>query len=156
MRCEPILAGLGGRRAVVRVLDFGADKSPPFLADVRERGLELLLAHPDAFMQPAAGDPPVRPRSRAVGAAADGRQPLSRSPSHAALLEHAAAELGIARLPRRRLDDRDARGGASMPRRSPRSRDLLSIGTNDLTASTLGVDRFTAGTRPRTTRACCG
>ena len=44
-----ILAGLGDRPAVVRVLDFGADKSPPFLNDVPQRGIELLLAHPEAF-----------------------------------------------------------------------------------------------------------
>ena len=31
------------------MLDFGADKSPPFLRDVPQRGIELLLAHPDAF-----------------------------------------------------------------------------------------------------------
>ena len=39
----PILDGLAGRPAVIRVLDFGADKSPPFLHGVSQRGLELLL-----------------------------------------------------------------------------------------------------------------
>src|SRR5579862_6080136 len=47
---KPILSGLKGAPAVVRVLDFGADKSPPFLQDAPQRGLELLLAHPDALV----------------------------------------------------------------------------------------------------------
>src|SRR5205807_1107545 len=47
---DPIMERLGGQRAVVRVLDFGADKAPPFLRDVRTRGLELLLANADAFL----------------------------------------------------------------------------------------------------------
>ncbi len=33
----------------MRVLDFGADKTPPFLAGTHERGLELLLARPDVL-----------------------------------------------------------------------------------------------------------
>ena len=45
----PVLSGLAGRTATVRVLDFGADKTPPFLAGTHERGLELLLARPDAL-----------------------------------------------------------------------------------------------------------
>ena len=45
----PVLALLQGRVATVRVLDFGADKTPPFLAAVEERGIELLLDHPGPF-----------------------------------------------------------------------------------------------------------
>ena len=30
----------------MRVLDFGADKTPPFLRGTRARGLALLLGHP--------------------------------------------------------------------------------------------------------------
>ena len=48
-RSRPCCQGLAGRTATVRVLDFGADKTPPFLAGTHERGLELLLAHPDAL-----------------------------------------------------------------------------------------------------------
>src|SRR5262249_32660871 len=44
---EPILERLDTGSAVVRVLDFGADKAPPFLRDVPERGIALMLAHHD-------------------------------------------------------------------------------------------------------------
>ena len=43
----PILAQLQGRPATVRVLDFGGDKTPPFLAGIEQRGIALLLAYPD-------------------------------------------------------------------------------------------------------------
>ena len=33
--------------------------------------------------------------------------------------------------------------------------DFLSVGTNDLTHATLGIDRFAPARRRRTTRACC-
>ena len=33
----------------MRTLDFGADKTPPFLSGIEERGLALMLAHPDAL-----------------------------------------------------------------------------------------------------------
>jgi len=45
----PILAGLAGRTATVRLLDFGGDKTPPFLRSVNERGVELLLRSPRAL-----------------------------------------------------------------------------------------------------------
>src|SRR4051812_8769134 len=45
----PILTALGSRPATVRVLDFGADKTPPFLAGEQRRGIELLLGMPDAL-----------------------------------------------------------------------------------------------------------
>ena len=52
----PLLAGLGGRTATVRVLDFGGDKVPPFLRDEPRRGIELLLAYPGAFRAQLGGD----------------------------------------------------------------------------------------------------
>ncbi len=140
---RPILDGLRGRRAIVRVLDFGADKSPPFLGHVRERGLELLLAHPDAFMS----------QLRAILYSGRDREllvllPMVDSASQVAdsraLLEHAADELGIARLPAvgSMIETPAAAEHAAA---IAAECDLLSIGTNDLTASTLGVDRFTSG-----------
>ena len=44
-----MLAGLRGRVATVRVLDFGGDKTPPFLRGARHRGLRLMLEHPEAL-----------------------------------------------------------------------------------------------------------
>ncbi len=46
---EPLLAALRGRVATVRTLDFGGDKTPPFLDRTPERGLALTLAEPDAL-----------------------------------------------------------------------------------------------------------
>src|SRR3954447_17469784 len=45
----PILDGLGALPATVRVLDFGADKTPPFLGGEERRGIELLLGAPEAL-----------------------------------------------------------------------------------------------------------
>jgi phosphoenolpyruvate-protein kinase (PTS system EI component) len=46
---EPLLAALRGRVATVRTLDFGGDKTPPFLDRTTERGLALTLSEPDAL-----------------------------------------------------------------------------------------------------------
>ena len=46
---EPVLELLGGRTATVRVLDFGGDKTPPFLRGISARGVALLLDQPDAL-----------------------------------------------------------------------------------------------------------
>jgi phosphoenolpyruvate-protein kinase (PTS system EI component) len=137
-----ILSGLGDLRAVVRALDFGADKAPPFLRGVTARGLELLLANSDAFLR----------QLRAILLCARGRQvsillpmvdePIQIARSHA-LLERAARELGIQRTP-------DLGAMVETPLAAANAReiaevsDFLSIGTNDLTASTLGADRFEA------------
>jgi phosphoenolpyruvate-protein kinase (PTS system EI component) len=151
---EPVLAGLdsggggggggGGhplRRAVVRVLDFGADKAPPFLHGVQERGLDLLLANCDAF----------RHQLRAILVCAQRHAgvrimlPLVQSAEQVAaareLLEEAAWELGITELPPvgAMIETPAAvRAAAEIARRS----EFLSIGTNDLTASVLGENRF--------------
>jgi phosphoenolpyruvate-protein kinase (PTS system EI component) len=45
----PVLAALSGRVATVRLLDFGGDKTPPFLRGSTGRGIELLLAAPEAL-----------------------------------------------------------------------------------------------------------
>ena len=141
---QSILEGLDGRPAVVRVLDFGADKSPPFLRDVPQRGIELLLAHPAAFAAQlralllAAQRHDVRVMLPMVQTAAD----VARSRG---LLEQVAAQLGIEGLPPlgsmietpAAADDAAAIAASSA---------FLSIGTNDLTSSTLGADRFAANT----------
>src|SRR5207302_568617 len=46
---SPVLEVVTGRLATVRVLDFGADKTPPFLDGTAERGMALLLGHPGAL-----------------------------------------------------------------------------------------------------------
>jgi phosphoenolpyruvate-protein kinase (PTS system EI component) len=140
---RPILAGLGGLPAIVRVLDFGADKSPPFLGGIRERGLELLLAHRDAFLS----------QLRAILLCGRDHElvvllPMVDSSSQIvesrALLERAGRELGIARLPRIASMIETPAAAANAAAIAAEC-DLLSIGTNDLTASALGVDRFSPG-----------
>jgi phosphoenolpyruvate-protein kinase (PTS system EI component) len=139
----PILDGLEGRPALVRVLDFGADKSPPFLRGTDARGLALLLSHPEEFIR----------QLRAIlhcGAGRDVRifLPMVDQPEQVeearALLRRAARELGVERIPALgsmvetplSAANADAIAGVS---------DFLSIGTNDLTATTLGLDRFATG-----------
>ena len=137
---RPILAGLGERRAVVRVLDFGADKSPPFLEGTATRGVELLLEHEAALLS----------QLRAILVCSRRHHveillPMVDRPEQVtrvrALLEQAARELGVRATP--------ALGSMiETPQAASRSAEIadrcafLSIGTNDLTAATVGADRF--------------
>jgi phosphoenolpyruvate-protein kinase (PTS system EI component) len=136
----PILERLDTGNAVIRVLDFGADKAPPFLRDVPERGIELLLAWPQAFTA----------QLRAILLASQRHEvrvllPMVQSAEQVvrtrALLEAAARPLGIARIPPlgSMIETPEAARDADA---IACNSDFLSIGTNDLTASTLGADRF--------------
>jgi phosphoenolpyruvate-protein phosphotransferase len=137
---NPILNGLKGAPAVVRVLDFGADKSPPFLQDVPQRGLELLLAHPDAFTA----------QLRAILLLSHGHElrillPLVDTAGQLAqtrgLVEQIARSLGIADIPPLGAMIETPTAAQNANAIAERS-DFLSIGTNDLTATTLHADRF--------------
>ncbi|HEY6399375.1 MAG TPA: putative PEP-binding protein, partial [Solirubrobacteraceae bacterium] len=139
-----ILAGLGGLPAVVRVLDFGADKSPPFLKHVSERGLELLLANPDALRRQlraillAARDHDVRILLPMV-------QEAKQVAHVRALIRTVAGELGLRRIPP--LGSMiETPSAAQRAAEIASACEFLSVGTNDLTASTLGADRFAANT----------
>jgi phosphoenolpyruvate-protein kinase (PTS system EI component) len=127
----PVLQGLAGRTATVRVLDFGADKTPPFLAGTRERGLELLLAHPDALdaqlraIVDAGRDTELRILLPMVEAAEQVHAVRARLPqgvSLGAMIETTGA-----------VADAAAIAAAA---------NFLSIGTNDLSHAVLGSDRF--------------
>ena len=131
-RSRPSSSGLAGRTATVRVLDFGADKTPPFLAGTRERGLELLLAHPDALaaqlraIADAGRETELRILLPMVESADAGRTPCApRSPSR--------PSLGAMIETRAAVADAAAIAAAA---------DFLSIGTNDLSHAVLGSDRF--------------
>jgi phosphoenolpyruvate-protein kinase (PTS system EI component) len=140
----PILGALGARRAVVRVLDFGADKSPPFLSDTGQRGLELMLSNRDALIS----------QLRAILVCSSGRDVRILLPmvDHAAqlaatreLLEHAAHTLGIRQTPPLGAMIETPTAAAAAAAIASHA-DFLSIGTNDLTAAALGADRFAANT----------
>jgi phosphoenolpyruvate-protein kinase (PTS system EI component) len=141
---KPILERLDTGDAVIRVLDFGADKAPPFLRDIPERGIELLLAQPEPFTA----------QLRAILLASQRHdvrvllpmvQRVEQVVRTRALLETVARSLGIARIPPlgSMIETPEAARDADA---IARSSDFLSIGTNDLTASTLGADRFAANT----------
>jgi len=129
----PVLAGLRGRTATVRVLDFGGDKTPPFLRGTAARGIALLLDAPDALAA----------QLRAIAAAgthADLRVllPLVRGPEDVAAVRALAPGVQIGAM----LETADA---IDVAPQSAAAADFLSIGTNDLTADVLGADRFAPG-----------
>ena len=144
---RPILAPLKGRVATVRLLDFGGDKTPPFLRGVAGRGIELLLDSREALnsqlaaimdagtgvtlrvLIPMVTDPgQVVAVRRALATVIDGRP----SPQVGAMIETPEAALGAAPI--------------------AKVSDFLSIGTNDLTQLVLGLDREHSKTAPVTDR----
>jgi multiphosphoryl transfer protein len=136
----PLLAGLAGRTATVRVLDFGGDKLPPFLRAEPRRGMELLLAHAGAFRAQLAAITQL-----AGGAEVRMLLPMVRTPHDVsitrALLATVGGELPIGamiELPEAAL------AAAEIAAKC----EFLSIGTNDLTHATLGTDRFAHGEAP--------
>jgi phosphoenolpyruvate-protein kinase (PTS system EI component) len=132
----PLLELLHGRVATVRVLDFGEDKTPPFLTGTRQRGIELLLEHPDALAAQ------LRAILRA-GRGCDLRVlvPLVESPAQLraarALLREAAGSDSVPQLGAM-IETPEA---AERAHEIALEADFFSIGTNDLVQYTLGLDR---------------
>jgi phosphoenolpyruvate-protein kinase (PTS system EI component) len=120
----------------VRVLDFGGDKTPPFLAGTVERGIALLLSAPEALAAQARA---------LIATGADTRLrvllPMVEDPAQIAAVRQAFG------------GSLDAAFGAMIETVTAVERveeiaaaaDFLSIGTNDLTHSVLATDRFAPG-----------
>ncbi|MFZ0180410.1 MAG: aldolase/citrate lyase family protein [Candidatus Dormiibacterota bacterium] len=142
---DPALTQLRGLTATVRLLDFGGDKTPPFLKGVYGRGVELLLDDAEALswqleaILEAGAATELRVLIPMVTEAAQVRavraviEPIaarrgSRVPVVAAMVEVPAAVV---------MADRIAREVG-----------MLSIGTNDLTSFQLGIDRARPGGAP--------
>jgi phosphoenolpyruvate-protein kinase (PTS system EI component) len=134
---EPIFARLAGRPATVRLFDFGADKTPPFLRGTTARGIDLLLESPDALrcqlsaILEAAHGADVRilvPMVTAAEQLRTIRQALPAPARLGAMIETPEA----------------ARSAVAIAAES----DFFSIGTNDLTQLVLGLDRERSRTAP--------
>ena len=133
---EPLLARLRGRIATVRTLDFGADKTPPFLDQTRPRGLALTLAQPEAFAAQlrAIVHSGIETRLRILLPLVESAQQVRavRSLLRDALGEEYLFELGaMIETPE----------GVLRATEIALEAEFLSIGTNDLVSSTLGLHR---------------
>ncbi|HET7465715.1 MAG TPA: putative PEP-binding protein [Candidatus Dormibacteraeota bacterium] len=137
----PILAGLTGRVATVRLLDYGGDKTPPFLRGTHERGIDLLLRSPSALSDQLA----------AIVTAGKGVRlriliPMVTTPAHvravrASLREITGDDVVVGAM----IETRDAASNATA---LAAECDFFSIGTNDLTQQVLGFDREHSASAP--------
>jgi phosphoenolpyruvate-protein kinase (PTS system EI component) len=134
---QPILEILTGHPVTVRILDFSNDKRPPFLADrVVGSSLTLLLRHPDAL------DAQLRAIAT-LGRGCDVRvlvPMVTTADDLDAVRGRLAALVGKGRLPSVgamiELPAAVENLAALLP-----AADFLSIGSNDLTAATFGLER---------------
>jgi phosphoenolpyruvate-protein phosphotransferase len=141
----PILAELSGRVATVRLLDFGGDKTPPFLRGTRERGVELMLRAPDALKAQLSAVLEAGSKTKLrilVPMITKPAQVLEvRAALTAVLKGRPVPELGaMIETPEA------ARRAAEIAKEV----DFLSIGTNDLTQMVLGLDREQSKSAPVT------
>lgn len=125
------LAACAGFVATVRTLDFGADKTPPFLAGITDRGLTLMLSYPVELEK----------QLRAIVRAGAETQlrillPLVESADQVrtvrALVDNPSVPIGA-------MIETPAAAGVAAEIAAEAN--FLSIGTNDLVQYTLGLDR---------------
>jgi phosphoenolpyruvate-protein kinase (PTS system EI component) len=130
---NPVLSAARGRPVTVRVLDYGGDKTPPFLVRDDRRGIALLAAHPEA----------LEAQLRAILAAREDADlrvlvPMVRRPEDVGLVrERLSGALPVGAM----IETREAVAAAGA---IAAEADFLSIGTNDLACDVLGVERFSA------------
>ena len=148
----PVLRPLVGLPVTVRTLDFADDKLPPFLAAGRSgrlgRGLPLMLAAPEAFADQfqavlrAAHEADVR-LSIMIPMVAD----VSELRVCRKLLDAAATATGLPAPPLGAMIELPEAVAAA--EEIAAEADFLSLGTNDLTAALLGIDRRDPALTPR-------
>jgi phosphocarrier protein FPr len=148
----PVLRPLVGLPVTVRTLDFADDKLPPFLAAGRSgrlgRGLPLMLAAPEAFADQfeavlrAAHEADVR-LSIMIPMVAD----VSELRACRKLLDAAAAATGLPAPPLGAMIELPE--AVAAVEEIAAEADFLSLGTNDLTAALLGIDRRDPALTPR-------
>jgi phosphoenolpyruvate-protein kinase (PTS system EI component) len=142
----PLLREVGGRTVTVRTLDFGADKTPPFLRGRSERGIALQLAAPGALgaqlqallhawaaSGAGAGLRIMLPQVEGVEQIEAARDVLNAA-HRSAGVEAPLPPLGAMIETRRAVEGIDMIAAAA---------DFLSIGTNDLVQDLLELDRLT-------------
>jgi multiphosphoryl transfer protein len=127
----PVLDLLEGRIATVRTLDFGADKTPPFLLGIDTRGLALMLDHEDALV--------AQLRAIVRAGARTQLRVLLPMVDDAAQLRRVRALLGDAKPVLGAMIETPH--AAARATEIALEADFLSIGTNDLVQYTLGLDR---------------
>jgi phosphoenolpyruvate-protein phosphotransferase len=142
---DPALTQLRGLTATVRLLDFGGDKTPPFLKGVYGRGVELLLEDADALSSQLEA-------ILVTGEATELRVliPMVTEPGQVravrAAIEPIAARMGT-RVPTVAAMV-EVPAAAVMADRIAPEVGMFSIGTNDLTSFQLGIDRARPGGAP--------
>jgi phosphoenolpyruvate-protein kinase (PTS system EI component) len=141
----PILARLAGQVVTVRLLDFGGDKTPPFLLGAAGRGIELLLESPAQLATQLAAILVAGAKTRLRILI-----PLVTRPDQVVAVRQALQTV---------LDGRPSPQVGSMvetPEAAQRAdeisrvSDFLSLGTNDLTQLVLGLDREQSKSAPVT------
>jgi phosphoenolpyruvate-protein phosphotransferase len=138
-----ILAPLTGRVATVRLLDFGGDKTPPFLRGASGRGIELQLESPDAL------------RTQLAAIVDAGRNvklriliPMVSSPEQVRAVREMLAA-GLAGRPSPQVGAMiETPEAAHRAAEIAKECDFLSLGTNDLTQLVLGLDREQSKSAP--------
>jgi phosphoenolpyruvate-protein kinase (PTS system EI component) len=142
---KSIFAPLLGLTVTVRLFDFGGDKTPPFLKGTTARGIDLLLASPDALKTQLAAivDAGARVKLRLLVPMVTSAEQLRavRSVLHAVLKGRPSPLVGsMIETPEAAL-----RADAIA-----RESDFFSIGTNDLTQLVFGLDREQSKSAPVT------
>lgn len=143
---RPPLEALGDRPAVVRVLDLGGDKAPPFLAAGGARGLALLRLHQAEFE--AQLEALLRlSREFTLRLLLPLVEDLEQMLWARATIEAVAARVGVETLPGIGAMV-ETPGAVAVAAELAAASTFVSIGTNDLAAAVFARDRFAEGAPP--------